>query len=58
MYGRGSFSGRSFWEDPRLRGTNRTVENAIADETGLLMSEAAQRSYIQGGSVADALHAS
>jgi hypothetical protein len=34
------------------------VENAIADETGLLMSEAAQRSYIQGGSVADALHAS
>ncbi|MFJ9482577.1 hypothetical protein ACIRRI_47770 [Streptomyces mirabilis] len=34
------------------------AENAIADETGHLMSEAAQRAYFEGGSVEDALRAS
>jgi hypothetical protein len=34
------------------------AETAIADETGLLMSEAAQRAYYEGGSVEDALRVS
>ncbi|MET7729096.1 DUF6531 domain-containing protein [Streptomyces mirabilis] len=43
---------------PIYRGTDRMAENAIADETGHLMSEAAQRAYFEGGSVEDALRAS
>ncbi len=43
---------------PVYRGTDRMAENAIADETRLLMSEAAQRAYFEGGSVEDALRAS
>ena len=43
---------------PIYRGTDRIAENAFADETGLLMSEAAQRAYYEGGSISEALRAS
>ncbi|MFJ1972167.1 DUF6531 domain-containing protein [Streptomyces sp. NPDC087903] len=43
---------------PVYRGTDRMAETAIADETGLLMSEAAQRAFYEGGSVEDALRVS
>uniref|UniRef100_A0AAU2VWQ4 DUF6531 domain-containing protein n=1 Tax=Streptomyces sp. NBC_00008 TaxID=2903610 RepID=A0AAU2VWQ4_9ACTN len=41
-----------------FRGTKLHVENQIWDETGHLMSQAAQRVYYQGGSVEDALRVS
>ncbi|WP_327349392.1 DUF6531 domain-containing protein [Streptomyces sp. NBC_01321] len=43
---------------PVYRGTDFMSENMVADETGRLMSEAARRAYLEGGSVEDALRAS
>ncbi|MEU8185564.1 DUF6531 domain-containing protein, partial [Micromonospora sp. NPDC049047] len=38
---------------PIYRGTSRALENHIADETGKLMSDAAQRAFMESGGVVD-----
>jgi hypothetical protein len=44
---------------PIYRGTDKGMENSIVGDTGLVMSEAAQRGYVEsGGSVDAALQAS
>ncbi len=41
-----------------FRGTDRYAENMIFDQTGMLMSEAAQRVFMEGGTVEEALRVS